>query len=60
MKMEDVIAKIVTEFGTDSEKTNCDKVTALFVKAAGDRDVPDRVANKVISAGRQLRKMGIS
>lgn len=58
--MEDVIAKIVQEFGTASEKTNCDKVTALFIKAAGDRDVPDVLINKVLKVGRQLRKMGIS
>ncbi len=60
MKIEDVISKIVQEFGTDSEKTNCDKVTAVFVKAVGDRTVPDAVANKVVSVGRQLRKLGIS
>jgi len=60
MKMEDVIFKLVNEFGTEGERKNCDKVTALFVKLAGDRDVPDAVANKVISAGNQLRKLGIS
>ena len=60
MKMEDVIAKIVMEFGTKKERKNCDKVTALFTKIAGDRDVSDAMSNKVISAGRQLRKMGIS
>lgn len=60
MKMEDVIFNLINEFGTESERKNCDKVTALFVKLAGDRDVPDAVAKKVISAGNQLRKLGIT
>ena len=60
MKMEDVIFKLVNEFGTESERTNCDKVRAIFVKMLGDRDVPDALANKVFSAGNQLRKLGIS
>ena len=60
MKMEDVIFKLVNEFGTESERKNCDKVTAIFVKMLGDRDVPDALANKVVSAGNQLRKLGIS
>ena len=60
MKLADVVAKLVTEFGSDSEKTNCDKVTATLVKIVGDRDVPDTVINKVVKAGRQLKRLGIS
>jgi len=60
MKMEDAIADLVMEFGTDKEKTMCDKVTAVFIKAVGNRDVPDGVMKKVVAAGRALRRMGIS
>jgi len=60
MKMEDVIAKIVMEFGTKREQKNCDKVTALFTKVAGDRDVSIAIVSKVANVGRQLKKLGIS
>lgn len=60
MKMEDAIAKLVVMFGTEKEQVMCDKITAVMVKAVGNRDVPDGMVTKLVTVGNQLKRMGVT
>ncbi len=60
MKMEDAIADLIIEFGGEKERVWCDKITAVFVRAVGNKDVPDSVFTKVVKVGRQLKALGVS
>lgn len=60
MNVEDAIAKLVVEFGSEKERVWCDKITAVFVKAVGNREIPDATLTKVMTVGRSLRKLGVT
>ena len=59
MKIKVVIEKVVTEFGTKGEQKSCGKIVEIFAGIVGEREVSDRVVNKVLKAGRQLKALGI-
>ena len=59
MKIKVVIEKVVTEFGTKGEQKSVSKIVEIFAGLVGEREVSDRVVNKVLKAGRQLKALGI-
>jgi hypothetical protein len=59
MKLNSVIEKLVSEFGSDEDQAKTTRITSIICKAFKNADVPDEKGEKLIRVGRQLRAMGL-
>ena len=60
MTLSELVTEVIREYGSDAEKNSGHKIVDMFVKLVGyDRPVNQNVADKVMQAGKALRRLGV-
>jgi hypothetical protein len=59
MKLNNVIERLISEFGNDEDLEKTARITNIILKAFKNVDVPDEKAKNLINVGRQLRAIGV-
>jgi hypothetical protein len=59
MKLNQVIENLVAEFGSDEDQSKTAEIANIISKAAKNVNVPDNIAEVLMSVGHKLKAMGL-